>query len=117
MKYERDLFAAVYAVLKKFSFIGFFAFVAAILLSCNGRSHHPTSPDETNFSAVVWGIQEYPLTIECNVLYAQELDLAKIPQDLLERYYPQDVPGTSTGANCDSHIMYVGQIVAAYISK
>ena len=63
------------------------------------------------------GIQEYPLTIECNVLYAQELDLAKIPQDLLERYYPQDVPGTSTGANCDSHIMYVGQIVATYINK
>ena len=54
MKYERDLFAAVYAVLKKFSFIGFFAFVAAVLLSCNGRSHHSTSPDETNFDAVVW---------------------------------------------------------------
>ena len=36
------------------AFIGFFAFVAAILLSCNGRSHHPSSPDETNFDAVVW---------------------------------------------------------------
>ena len=54
MKYERDLPTAVYAVLKRFSFIGFFAFVAAILLSCNGRSHHPTSHDETNFGAVVW---------------------------------------------------------------
>ncbi len=63
------------------------------------------------------GIQEYPLTIECNVLYAQALDLAKIPQDLRDRYYPQDVPSTGTGSNCDTHIMYVGQIVAAYIIK
>ena len=54
MKHERYLLTAVYTVLKKFSFIGFFAFVAAILLSCNGRSHHSTSPDETNFDAVVW---------------------------------------------------------------
>ena len=63
------------------------------------------------------GSQEYPLTIECNVLYAQALDLAKIPQDLRDRYYPQDVPSTGTGSNCDTHIMYVGQIVAAYINK
>ena len=63
------------------------------------------------------GIQEYSLTIECKVLYAQELDLANIPQNLQGRYYPQDVPSTSTGSNCDTHIMYVGQIVAAYINK
>lgn len=63
------------------------------------------------------GILEYPLTIECKVLYSQELDLTKIPQDLFDRYYPQDVPGTSTGSNRDTHLMYVGQIVAAYINK
>lgn len=63
------------------------------------------------------GIFEYPLTIECKVLYSQELDLAKIPHDLFARYYPQDVPGTHTGSNRDTHLMYVGQIVAAYINK
>ena len=70
-----------------------------------------TDPEVTNTP----GIREYPLTIECKVLYAQELDLAKIPQDILKHSYPQDVPGTNTGANRDTHIMYVGQIVAAYI--
>lgn len=50
------------------------------------------------------GIQEYPLTIEGRVLYAQELDLARMPQDLLDRYYPQDVPGTCTGEIGRAHI-------------
>ena len=63
------------------------------------------------------GIREYPLTIECRVLYAQDQDLQKIPEDIRERMYPQDVPGTNPMANRDCHTMYVGQILDAYIIR
>ena len=63
------------------------------------------------------GIRQYPLTIECKILYAQDQDLSKIPQDILERMYPQEVPGTNPMANRDFHTMYVGEIVDAYIIK
>ena len=63
------------------------------------------------------GIRQYPLTIECRVLYAQDQDLSKIPQDIRERMYPQDVPGTNPMANRDAHTMYVGEIVDAYVIK
>ena len=63
------------------------------------------------------GIRQYPLTIECRVLYAQDQDLAKIPADIRERTYPQDVPGTEPLANRDFHTMSVGEIVDAYIIR
>ena len=63
------------------------------------------------------GIREYPLTIECKILYAQDQDLQKIPEDIRERMYPQDVPGTHPMANRDCHTMYVGQILDAYIIR
>ena len=63
------------------------------------------------------GIKEYPLTLECKVLYSQEQDLARIPEDIREKMYPQDVDGTYPMANRDAHTAYIGQIVAAYIIK
>ena len=63
------------------------------------------------------GIRQYPLTLECRVLYAQDQDLSRIPQDILRSAYPQDVPGTNPMANRDFHTMYVGEIVAAYIIR
>ena len=63
------------------------------------------------------GIRQYPLTIECRILYAQDQELAKIPADIRERTYPQDVPGTEPLANRDFHTMYVGEIVDAYIIR
>ena len=63
------------------------------------------------------GVREYPLTIECKILYAQEQDLALIPKEIREKAYPQDVPGTWPMANRDPHTMYVGQIVDAYIIR
>ena len=63
------------------------------------------------------GIAQYPLTIECRVLYAQDQDLGKIPEDIRERMYPQNVPGTEPMANRDFHTMYVGEIVDAYIIR
>lgn len=63
------------------------------------------------------GIREYPLTLECKILYAQEQDLSKIPADIREKMYPQDVDGSDTGANRDAHTAYIGEIVAAYIIR
>ena len=63
------------------------------------------------------GIKEYPLTLECKVLYAQEQDLSRIPEDIREKMYPQDVDGSHPLANRDAHTAYIGQIVDAYIIK
>lgn len=63
------------------------------------------------------GIKEYPLTIECKLLYAQKQEIEQLPQDMQEDLYPQDVDGSNTGANRDAHTMYIGQIVDAYIIK
>jgi flavin reductase (DIM6/NTAB) family NADH-FMN oxidoreductase RutF len=51
------------------------------------------------------GIREFPLTLECKVIYKEEQDLSRIPADILEHYYP-------TG---DHHHVYYGQIVNAYL--
>ena len=63
------------------------------------------------------GVKEYPITLECKVLYKQEQVLAEIPEDLRTTFYPQDVDGTHPMANRDAHTMYVGQIVDAYILR
>lgn len=63
------------------------------------------------------GIKEYPLTLECRILYSQKQNLPEIPEELRTRFYPQDVDGSATGANRDAHTMYIGQIVDAYIIK
>lgn len=63
------------------------------------------------------GIREYPLTLECKVLYSQRQELESIPEDIREKMYPQDVDGTYPMANRDVHTAYIGEIVAAYIIK
>ena len=61
------------------------------------------------------GIRELPLTLECKVLSRQSQDLFAIPDEILQRYYPQDVDGTHSGSNRDLHIAYYGEIVNAYL--
>ena len=61
------------------------------------------------------GVREYPITLECRVLYAQKQDLSLLPPDILRRMYPQDVDSTNPMSNRDAHIAYIGQIVAAYV--
>ncbi|MBO5998972.1 MAG: flavin reductase [Lachnospiraceae bacterium] len=53
------------------------------------------------------GVKEYPLTIECKVLYSQDQVLEKLPEDIRTRTY----------ADGDFHTMYVGEILDAYIIK
>ena len=63
------------------------------------------------------GIKQYPITLECRILYAQDHDLSRIPEDIRAATYPQDVDGTWPMANRDFHTMYIGEIVDAYIIR
>ena len=60
-------------------------------------------------------IKEFPLTLECRVLYRQLQDADQIPADIRAEMYPQDVPSTNPMANRDYHIMFHGEIVDAYL--
>ena len=62
-------------------------------------------------------VKEYPLTIECRVLYSQKQDLSAIPEDIRRSSYPQDVDSSNPLANRDAHIAYIGKIVDAYILR
>ena len=57
------------------------------------------------------GILEYPLTLECRVLYQQDQSLADIPEEIRKRYYAN---GSDEG---DFHTAYIGEIVSAYIIR
>ena len=63
------------------------------------------------------GVKQYPLTLECKVLYSQKQDLAALPEDIRAAMYPQDVDSTNPMANRDAHVAYIGQIVSAYILR
>ena len=69
---------------------------------------------ETNSTPAV---AEYPLTLECKVLYTQKQDLSLIPENIRKSNYPQDVDGTNPLANRDPHTAYIGKIVDAYIIR
>ena len=57
------------------------------------------------------GIRQYPLTLECKILYAQAQDLSAIPEEIVGRMYPVTDHGR------DPHTAYIGQIVSAYLIK
>ena len=54
-------------------------------------------------------IAEYPLTLECKVLYSQRQVLESLPEELRERYYSR---GRDLG---NAHTAYIGEIVDAYV--
>ena len=60
-------------------------------------------------------VAEYPLTLECKVLYAQKQDLSVLPEEIRKSNYPADVDGTAPLSNRDPHTVYIGEIVNAYI--
>ena len=55
------------------------------------------------------GIREYPLTIECEVIYKQDQDLDAIVPEVRNKHYGSDPS--------DFHTCYIGRIVDAYIIK
>ena len=52
------------------------------------------------------GIQEYPLTLECRVIYRQEQDASSLPESIRKQFYSIEK---------EDHISYYGEIVAAYL--
>lgn len=54
------------------------------------------------------GIRELPLTLECKVLFRNEQDESRLPEDIRQRYY------SAINAR-DYHIAYYGEIVNAYL--
>ena len=54
-------------------------------------------------------IREYPVTLECKVLYSQDQALDAMPREVVERFYGR---GTDQG---DFHTAYIGQILDAYV--
>ena len=70
---------------------------------------------EPGEKVAVPGIREYPLTLECRVIYRQEQDRTVIPAEIIRECYPENVGSGNWGANRDIHIAYVGEIVNAYI--
>ena len=60
------------------------------------------------------GIREFPLTLECKVVFRQRQELDLIDKKFMGAY-PQDVPGTDPMANRDPHVAYYGEIVGAYV--
>jgi len=73
----------------------------------------PEKP-ETNHTP---GIREYPITLECKILYAQRQDISFLPEDIRKAAYPQDVDSTNPLGNRDPHTAYIGEIVDAYIIR
>ena len=57
------------------------------------------------------GLREYPLTFECRVLYRQKMDLSALPEEIRAQFYPQTEQGP------DAHVVYVGEIVDAYLIR
>lgn len=66
---------------------------------------------ETSETVSVPGIREFPLTLECRVIYKQKQDLSVLPQEIIDRFYPVT---DETGFR-DYHIAYYGEIVNAYL--
>lgn len=57
------------------------------------------------------GIKEFPLTLECKVIYKQKQDLTVLPESVIDRFYP--VSGENGFR--DYHIAYYGEITNAYL--
>ena len=79
----------------------------------SGRNHDKIADMELTLvepnKISVPGIKEFPITLECKVIYKQKQDLDAIPQEIIDRFYPEDADGFR-----DYHIAYYGEIVDAY---
>ena len=53
------------------------------------------------------GLKEFPLTLECRVIYREEQDSSRLPQEIRDKFYPAEAGG--------DHVSYYGEIAAAYL--
>jgi len=66
-------------------------------------------------SVSVPAIREFPVTLECKILYRQIQEPGLLPEALADRFYPQDKGSDVSGSNRDPHVTYFGEIVNAYV--
>ena len=66
-------------------------------------------------SVTVPAIREFPVTMECKIIYRQVQDPGLLPEELAARYYPQEKESSFSGSNRDAHVTYFGEIVNAYV--
>ena len=52
------------------------------------------------------GLREFPLTLECRVIYREEQDASRLPEEIREKFYSIEP---------SEHIAYFGEIKAAYV--
>ena len=71
-----------------------------------------TVPAET---VSVPAILEFPVTVECKIIYRQCQEPSLLPEALANRYYPQGLDSSFAGSNRDPHVTYFGEITAAYV--
>ena len=62
----------------------------------------PTAPETVS----VPGIKEFPLTLECRVIYREAQTAARLPEEIRRQFYT---------AETEDHVAYFGEITAAYI--
>ena len=55
-------------------------------------------------------ISELPMTIECNIIYKERQNYREMPQDVLQRFYPNAAQNPD-----DVHTVYYGEIISSYI--
>jgi len=91
------------------------ASAAAKAAGISTRWRKPASPWWTGGQVDVPAIAQFPMTLECRVIYAQAQDKSVLGDAILKDFYPEDVEGLAVGANRDEHITYFGEIVDAYI--
>lgn len=60
-------------------------------------------------------IREFPVTLECRILYRQLQQPELLPDPLRDRYYPSDKESSFPGSNRDPHVTYFGEILDAYV--
>ena len=56
-------------------------------------------------------VQEFPLTLECKVIYHQEQDIRQMPQGVIDKFYPLCEKTQAP----DMHTAFYGEIVNAYL--
>lgn len=61
------------------------------------------------------GIKEFPLTLECEVIYTQKQNPLEILPELVSKYHPQDIENPLAVRSKYFHTAYYGKIVSAYI--
>ena len=95
-----------------------------IISICGTKSGHSmdkikelglTTEPSNNIS--VPGIKEFPLTLECRVIYKQKQNESSITEENRTKFYPQNVESSFHGSNKDYHTAYYGEIVNAYLIK